>query len=97
MKNPPDHIDDAKVLKWAWSGQEPFGFISSEDGREMIAVYGIAICQYEDEGIVYRFSCDKNWVTVQDAPYNNIQQAIERLPDQYKNVRAEWHIIHPTS
>lgn len=90
MNEPPNFIDDAKVLKWAWSGQEPFGFVCNEDGSEKQAIYGLAICQYEGEETVYRFSCDNDWETVQDATYATVEQAIARLPDQYKNVSADW-------
>ena len=81
---PPDFIDGARVIKWAWSGQHPFGYVSHEE------VYGLAICQYEDNGSVYRFSCDKSWNTVQDSPQDTVEEAINELPDQCKNVKADW-------
>jgi hypothetical protein len=88
---PPEYIDKAKVIQWAWSGLQPFGIMSSEDGSEREEIYGLVICQYEGSTNIYRFSCDKNWETVQDGVYNDIEEAVRRLPDQYKNVAANWH------
>lgn len=87
---PPDSIDGANVIKWAWSGEKPFGYVSNEDGTDTDAVYGLAICRYNDSDNVYRFSCDSNWETVQDAVYDTVENAIAQLPDQYKNVEANW-------
>lgn len=88
---PPEYIDSAKVIKWAWSGLQPFGIVSSEDGPEKEEIYGLAICKYEGSKNVYRFSCDKNWETIQDGVYEDIEEAVRLLPDQYKNVEANWH------
>ena len=89
---PPDYLDRAKVIKWAWSGNQPFGFVDNEDKTEREEIYGLAICQYDGKNDVYRFSCDKNWETVQDAQYDTVENAIAQLPDQYKNVKADWNI-----
>lgn len=88
---PPSYIDGAKVIKWAWSGLQPFGFVGAEDDSAREEIYGLAICQYENSKSFYRFSCDKNWETCQDAPYNTIEEAIKFLPDQYKKVEAVWY------
>lgn len=52
-------------------------------------IYGLAIATYDDIEF-YRFSCDKNWNTVQDALYDSVAAAKDQLPDQYRNVGAEW-------
>lgn len=90
ISEPPNYLDGAKVIKWAWPGQQPFGLVGNEDDPEREEIYGLAICQYEDSNGMYRFSCDKNWEVIQDGFYDNEEQAIERLPDQYKNVIANW-------
>jgi hypothetical protein len=36
---------------------------------------------------IYRFSCDKEWEVQQDSSYDSIENAIEQLPDQYRNVK----------
>ena len=96
FQEPPDFLDGAKVIKWTWAGQEPFGYVGNEDDTEREEIYGLAICQYENkEGVyhkesIYRFSCDKNWETVQDGLYDTIENAIKQLPEQYKNVKANW-------
>lgn len=87
---PPDFLDGAKVINWAWAGPEPFGFVGSSEDNNSIAIYGLAICIYEGSESVYRFSCDKNWETITDSDYNNVQEAINELPDQYKRTHANW-------
>ena len=86
---PPGELDGAKVIKWAWSGKQPFGHVNVDDGTG-IEIYGLAICQYDGSSIVYRFSCDKNWEVQQDSTYVSIEQAQNQLPDQYKLVTAKW-------
>jgi hypothetical protein len=66
------------------------GLIDSPRRQE---IYGLAICQYENSDSFYRFSCDKNWETVQDGPYDTIEDAIRLLPVQYKNVEADWQSL----
>ncbi len=89
MLEPPNYLDGAKVLKWAWSGQAPFGVVGDIDGEEE-EVFGLALCKYHDSVNFYRFSCDKNWQVVQDAPYNSMEEAVKLLPDQYKKVERNW-------
>ena len=87
---PPNYLDGAKVIKWAWSGQQPFGFVGYENSPERDEIYGLAICKYDHEEGIYRFSCDRNWEVVQDGFYDTVENAIKQLPDQYKNVEADW-------
>ena len=97
MKKPPKEIDGAKVLEWAWSGSIPFGTIKYKDGemdgQTASEIYGLAICQYENSDVVYRFSCDENWETQQDGNYNSVEEAKEYLPDQYRNISANWIVF----
>lgn len=81
---PANELAGAKVIKWAWSGDRPFGLVGE------IGIYGLAICRYDDSADVYRFSCDKDWEVQQDGLYNSIDEAIERLPDQYRSASATW-------
>ena len=90
LQEPPDLIDGARVLKWAWSGSQPFGFVGDETSQNRVEVYGLAICQYENDMQVYRFSCDRNWETVQDGLYDTVENAIKQLPNQYKNATVNW-------
>ncbi|MEJ2425947.1 MAG: hypothetical protein P8101_16115 [Candidatus Thiodiazotropha sp.] len=88
---PPKEIDGARVLEWAWSGDEPFGVVMYSGGSDVSAeIYGLAICQYSDSSVIYRFSCDKNWETEQDGDYSSINEAKSLLPEQYKNVPVQW-------
>ena len=88
---PPEYIDDAKVLHWAFSGSEPFGLINYSDGSIAAEIFGLAICQYEGESKVYRFSCDKNWESEQDADYNSVEEAMNNIPIQYQGQEIKWH------
>lgn len=89
---PPDELDGAKVIKWAWSGDRPFGVIPIADSDDLIEIFGLAICQYDDSDSIYRFSCDKDWEVQQDGVYESIDDALRQLPDQYKLVIADWEI-----
>jgi len=90
MKKPPKEIDGAKTLEWAWSGNEPFGVLLYTSGEVAAEIYGLAICQYQGSGKIYRFTCNSNWETEQDAPYFSVQEAKAQLPEQFKNIKANW-------
>jgi hypothetical protein len=51
---PPDELDGAKVIRWAWSGITPFGHLpiagtdTDDDSCDSIEIFGLAICQYEE-------------------------------------------------
>jgi hypothetical protein len=81
---PPKEIDGAKILFWDWSGNLPFGFVSD------IEIFGLAICKYENDTNIYRFSCNENWETEQDGLYDSVENAMTFLPEQYKNVEVIW-------
>jgi hypothetical protein len=84
INEPAGELDGAKVIKWAWSGDKPFGLVGE------IEIYGLAICRYDGSDDVYRFSCDKDWEVQQDGLYNSIDEAIRQLPGMYKFVIATW-------
>ncbi|MBV7263254.1 hypothetical protein P0Y67_11815 [Photobacterium sp. SP02] len=90
MSKPPEKIDGAKVLEWAWSGDQPFGVICFESGEVAYEIFGIAICKYSDSDVIYRFSCGSNWETEQDSDYQSVDEAKEKIPEQYQNVKARW-------
>jgi len=90
MNKPPKTIDNAEVLYWAWSENRPFGVLKDTDGYIAVEIYGLAICRYMDSGIIYRFSCNKNWETEQDSDYASVEEAMKFLPEQYKNIQAKW-------
>ena len=90
MSKPPEKIDNAEVLFWAWSDTFPFGLVKYTDGQIAAEIYGLAICKYANSDTVYRFSCDKHWETIQDQDYDSVDEAKSELPEQYKNVAAEW-------
>jgi len=90
MSKPPKTIDNAEVLYWAWSGEIPFGTLKSTNGSIIADIFGLAICVYRDSDSIYRFSCDNEWESEQDSDYSSIEEAMNNLPEQYKNVPANW-------
>jgi hypothetical protein len=55
VNKPPEELDGAKVIKWAWSGSKPFGFLRYEgDLYDPIEIYGLAICRYDNSDNVCR-------------------------------------------
>jgi hypothetical protein len=93
MSKPPDKIDNAKVLEWAYSGEKPFGFLYYQDGTVFSEIYALAICAYENSDTFYRFSCNKNWECLQDSEHNSIEEAKNNIPVQYKNAPLIWNKV----
>ncbi len=91
IKTPPENLDGAKVIEWAWSGAHPFGTVRYENGKIHSKIYGLAICMYPNSSSVYRFSCDYNWEVIQDNNYSCLEDAKETLPKQYCKVEVVWH------
>lgn len=87
MKPPPAMIDNARVLWWAWAGDKPFGFCSD------VPVYGFAVCRYDAGGPFYRFSCDREWETVNDSDHGDEDEAKHSIPTNYQASvnRVAWH------
>jgi len=92
MNKPPKEIDGARVVEWAWSGEEPFGSLKNENGELASEIFGFAICQYDESSAFYRFSCDKTWESQQDSEYPSVEDAKQNLPQQYKHVSPDWII-----
>jgi len=86
---PPEYIDGARVVEWAWS-DVPFGEVQYTDGGVAAAIHGLAICRYEGSTEVYRFSCSAQWKCEQDQPYESVELAKSQLPKQYRRVEAAW-------
>lgn len=86
MHEPLAEIDGARVIEWAWSGDQPFGEVP---GAHSPRIFGLAIATYDDKDF-YRFSCDCDWETQQDGLYDSIDEAKRQLPDQYRNVKVNW-------
>lgn len=80
---PPNQLDGANVLEWAWSASG-FGIVSGE------AVHGLAICRYSSEDCFYRFACNSDWQVIQDQVYPSALAAKHELPDQYQAEDPVW-------
>ena len=90
---PPPMIDGAKVLWWAWSGDEPFGEHYGDEGDDRW-VHGFAVCQYES-GQFYRFSCNRHWECVNDTDAASIEKAKASIPMNYDESRIVWQPYAP--
>jgi hypothetical protein len=88
---PPEFLDGAKVLEWAWSGSEPFGYMNDTDGIPVYAVYGQAICQYQNHNKFYRFTCDQDWNVVNDFDNDSIEEAKESAAQLYRVPATAWN------
>ena len=79
-------IDHARVLWWAWAGDEPFGLCGDTP------IYGFAVCRYAS-GELYRFSCDRDWKTVNDSDHDDEETARRSIPANYlaSGHRVVWH------
>jgi hypothetical protein len=84
---PPSHLDSAKVLYWAWSGDKPFGTMEYVDGRIAAEIFGFAICLLA--GTLFRFSCDRQWEVQNDMDFPSIQEAMDFSYPQYQN-QSVW-------
>ena len=73
--------------------QRPSGdaWVGSPKDPKATQIYGLAITQYENDSTIYRFSCNENWETIQDAVYESPEEAIKYLPEQYCEFSATWH------
>lgn len=91
MTQPPPVLGGAEVICWAWSGSKPFGIFPTASRRldDATYTYGLAACRTQD-GLAYLFSCDSRWNTVGDTMYDSVEDAIDDLPDQFKEVEAHW-------
>ncbi len=89
MHAPPPSIDGAKVVLWAWSGDQPFFVMPKAGGTGGIPIHGLAVCQYPT-GEVYRFSCDKEWVVQNDSDWRSIEEAMTAPSAQYDITQVKW-------
>ena len=87
---PPEEIDGATVVEWAWSDPDPF-FVMPDSGRSGgVPIHGLAICRYDDSGAIYRFSCDREWETENDSTHDSIEVARLASSRQHDVLAVEW-------
>jgi len=90
---PPSHLDSAKVLYWARSGDAPFGEMENANGAA-IQIYGFAICLLD--GDLYRFSCDRKWHVQNDTNFSTVQEAMRASFPQYQAQPIYWNKFDDT-
>ena len=60
---------------------------------DVIKIYYLAICQYDNDNGIYLFSCDENMEVEGDTLFDNIQEAIE-CAESWSNAPIKWrHIL----
>lgn len=91
MKKPPPTLDGAQVVWWAWD-EIAFGQLYGAEGADRW-IHGFAVCRYED-GLLYRFSCNKDWKVVQDMDHVSEDEAKSDLPANYDSSRVSWQQYH---
>lgn len=91
MKQPPKKLDGADVVKWAWSGNEPF--FTMEDAENVVEIYGLAICKYDDSDTFYRFVCNESWEVENDSSWNSITEACKAKSLQYDIDEISWNDV----
>ena len=96
MKQPPEQLGGAKVVRWsAIDGRHrPTGSC-----RQIVAgvlrgpAAGLAICQYEGETAYYLFGCDPEWNTVTDTGHESLEDALEQAEFEYEGVSETWNVV----
>ena len=78
---PPNKLDGAEVIMWAFNPQKPFFVMKYSDGTPYKPIHGFAICQYKGENQFYKFSCDLEWNVENDSVSDAIEEAIKTAND----------------
>lgn len=91
QEDPPDTLDSAEVLFWAWSGKEPFWVMNDSDGSFCSEIYGLAICKYKEEDKFYRFVCSRTWTVQNDTVYDSLEEIFETTRVQSPKSEVKWH------
>ncbi len=79
---PPDELDGAEVLLWAFDPQKPFFILEYSDGTPYKPIHGFAICRYPGENQYYKFSCDIEWQVENDWVYDILEEALQAAADR---------------
>lgn len=79
---PPDELDGAEVLLWAYNPASPFFMMRYADGTEYKPIHGLAICRYKGSEVFYKFSCDRNWNVEGDFDETSIEAAVQNAQKQ---------------
>ena len=80
---PPSQIDGADVVLWAWSEPMPFFEMRLSDGGPALPIHGLAIYRYPGSGAICRFSCNSDWETENDSPWDTVEAAASGDSGQY--------------
>jgi hypothetical protein len=90
---PPRQLDGADVLLWAVSSRGVFHTIphnADHIADSVIAVVGMAICQYSDDERFYLFKCNRDWEVVFDWDAENVVEAQQIASAHVKGERIDW-------
>jgi hypothetical protein len=87
---PPNELDGAEVLLWAYSPEKPFFIMRYTNGGEYCPIHGFAICRYKGADTFYKFSCDLNWNVLGDMDAANIKEGTDLAQNQTQ-LPITWH------
>lgn len=78
---PPNELDGAEVILWAFNPKKPFFLMENSDGTPYKPIHGFAICQYTGEKQYFKFSCDIEWNVENDMDFDSIEEAVNAAND----------------
>lgn len=73
---PPDELDGAEVILWAFNPLAPFFIMRYSDGAAYKPIHGFAVCRYRGENQFYKFSCDREWNVENDMACDSLEKAV---------------------
>jgi hypothetical protein len=87
---PPDELDGAEVILWAYNPQKPFFVMKFTDGSDYMPIHGLALCRYKGKSQVYRFSCSLGWQVQNDSVYDSEEEAIKATGSIFQE-QIKWN------
>jgi hypothetical protein len=88
MGEPPPRLDGADLVCGAVSRRGGFYLLAGTDPP--VAVAGMAVARYADDGSVYLFKCDRGWRVVQDWDCGSVEEARGRVADHAGGEPRRW-------
>ncbi|PKO11715.1 MAG: hypothetical protein CVU39_27915 [Chloroflexi bacterium HGW-Chloroflexi-10] len=81
---PPDELDGAEVILWAYNPEKPFFMMQYVDGTDYKPIHGFAICRCKGAELFYKVSCDSAWNVENDSDHASIEDAVKAANDLSK-------------
>ncbi len=98
MKPAPEKIDKAHVICFASIDsrvQSTGNCKHTVGGVRQSPASGLAICQYENAGGFYLFSCDSQWNCITDTYHETLEEAKQQAEFEYAGVSKVRQATRP--